>query len=167
MGFELKTDIALVQTNPLSVLLFFNYSFQNNRYTDITAAGGSSLSHENDRPGDIQNSHQMPRVSTHKANAGFTFYLHRHLAISPIYHYIGPRPNVITSPVNYIPAAHLINLSVGYHNPQKDWDVSVYIFNLMDQEINDPGTRDAKGDYYSPMRPEARMTIWAKLTYKI
>ena len=42
-----------------------------------------------------------------------------------------------------------------------------YIFNLMDQEINDPGTRDAKGDYYSPMRPEPRMTIWAKLTYKI
>ena len=61
----------------------------------------------------------------------------------------------------------VINLSVGYHNPANAWDASVYIFNLMDQEINDPGTRDARGDYYSPMRPEARMTIWAKLTYKI
>lgn len=167
LGFELKTDIAVVRTNPLSILLFANYSFQYNRYLDITDAGGSSLSHENDRPGDVQNSYQMPRVSTHKANAGITLYINKHLAISPIYHYIGPRPNVITSPVNYIPAAHLINLSVGYHNPANSWDASLYIFNLMDQEINDPGTRDAKGDYYSPMRPEPRMTIWAKLTYKI
>lgn len=167
LGFEIKSDIALVRTAPLSILLFANYSFQYNRYLDIADSGGSSLSHENDRPGDVQNSYQMPRVSTHKANAGLTFYINKHLAISPIYHYIGPRPNVITSPVNYIPAAHLINLSVGYHNPANAWDASVYIFNLMDQEINDPGTRDARGDYYSPMRPEARMTIWAKLTYKI
>lgn len=167
LGFEIKTDIALVQTNPLSVLLFANYSFQNNRYLEVGTVGGSSLSHENDRPGDTQNSHQMPRVSTHKANVGFTFYVHRHLSISPIFHYVGARPNVITSPVNYVPAYSLINLSVGYHNPQKDWDASVYIFNLMDQEINDPGTRDANGLYFSPLRPEARMTIWAKLTYKI
>lgn len=167
LGFEIKTDIALVQTNPLSVLLFANYSFQNNRYLEVSASGQSSLSHENDRPADTQNSHQMPRVSTHKANFGFTFYIHKHLAVSPIIHYVGARPNVITSPVNYVPAYTLVNLSLGYHNPQKDWDASIYIFNLMDQEINDPGTRDAKGDYYSPMRPEARLTIWAKLTYKI
>ena len=167
LGFEVKTDIALVQTNPLSVLLFANYSFQSNRYLDVSQSGQSSLSHENDRPGDTQSSMQMPRVSTHKANLGFTFYINKHLAISPIIHYVGARPNVITSPVNYVPAYTLVNLSLGYHNPQKDWDASIYIFNLMDQEINDPGTRDAKGDYYSPLRPEARLTIWAKLTYKI
>lgn len=167
LGFELKTDVALVQTNPLSVLIFANYSFQNNRYLDVGTVGGSSLSHENDRPGDTQNSHQMPRASQHKANVGLTFYIHQHFSVSPIFHYVGARPNVITSPVNYVPSYSLINLSLGYHNPQKEWDASVYIFNLMDQEINDPGTRDANGLYFSPMRPIERMTIWAKLTYKI
>jgi len=167
LGFEIKTDVALMQTNPLSVLLFANYSFQNNRYLDISASGGTSLSHENGRPGDTQNSSQMPRVSTHKANLGFTMYINRHLSISPILHYVGARPNVITSPVNYIPAYTMLNLSVNYHNPKNDWDASVYIFNLLDQQIDDPGTRDASGVYYSSQRPEARMTIWAKLTYKI
>lgn len=167
LGFEIKTDVALMQTNPLSVLVFANYSFQNNRYLDISPSGGTSLSHENDRPGDTQNSSQMPRVSTHKANLGLTMYINRHLSISPILHYVGARPNVITSPVNYIPAYTMLNLSVGYHNPKNDWDASVYIFNLLDQQIDDPGTRDASGVYYSSQRPEPRMTIWAKLTYKI
>ncbi len=167
LGFEIKTDIALIQTKPLSMLLFLNYSFQNNRYLDVSSAGATSLSHENDRPGDTQNSYQMPRVSQHKANIGITLYIQRYFSISPIFHYVGARPNVITSPVNYIPAYGLVNLSLGYHNPKNDWDASIYIFNLLDQDINDPGTRDASGVYYSAMRPEARLTIWAKLTYKI
>jgi outer membrane cobalamin receptor len=167
LGFEVKTDWALVQTSPLSLLLFANYSFQNNRYLDVGTAGGTSLSHENDRPGDTQNSHQMPRVAQHKANVGLTFYIRQHLSISPILHYVGARPNVITSPVNYVPAYTLVNLSLSYRNPQKDWEASIFIFNLLDQEINDPGTRDAKGDYFSPLRPIERLTVWAKLSYRI
>ncbi|MCX7632033.1 MAG: TonB-dependent receptor [Turneriella sp.] len=167
LGFELKTDIALIQKQNLSVLLFANYSFQNNRYLEVVPGGGSSLSHENDRPGDTQNSHQMPRVSQHKANLGLTFYIEKYWSVSPIYHYVGPRPNVITSPINYVPEYHLMNLSLGYHNPQNNWEASVYIWNLLDAEINDPGTRDAAGTYFSPLRPEARLTIWMRLTYRL
>lgn len=167
LGFELKTDIALVQTQTMSVLLFANYSFQNNRYRDVGTVGGTSLSHENDRYDNNLNSHQMPRVSQHKANVGLTFYIHKHWSVSPVYHYVGARPNVITSPVKYVPAYHLMNLSVGYHNPQNNWEASLYIWNLLDSEINDPGTRDAAGTYFSPLRPEARLTIWGRLTYRI
>ncbi|GAB4424649.1 MAG: hypothetical protein OHK0011_05430 [Turneriella sp.] len=167
LGFELKTDIALIQTPVLSALLFANYSFQNNRYTDVSSAGGSSLSHENDRYDNTLNSHQMPRVSEHKANLGLTLQIRKHWSISPVYHFVGARPNVITSPVKWVPSYHLMNLSLGYHNPANDWEASVYVWNLFDTEINDPGTRDAKGDYFSPMRPEARLTIWGRLTYRL
>ncbi len=167
LGFELKTDIVLMQTNAVSALLFANYSFQNNRYTNISAAGGTSLSHENDRPDNVQNSHQMPRVAQYKANTGLTLYIQKHWSVSPILHYVGPRPNVITSPVKYVPEYFLMNLSLGYRNPQNAWEASLFIFNLFDQEINDPGTRDAKGNYFSPLRPIERMTVWAKLTYKL
>jgi outer membrane receptor protein involved in Fe transport len=176
LGFELKTDVALWQTKDLSALLFANYSFQNNRYLDVGTAGGTSLSHASDEPCEVvsgackepfQNSHQMPRVAQHKANFGLTFYIHKHFSLSPIAHFVGARPNVITSPVRYVPAYWLFNLSAGYANPANNWEFSLYVFNLLDQEINDPGTRDAKGDYFSPLRPVERMTVWAKLTYRL
>ncbi len=167
LGFELKADVALMQTDPMSILLFVNYSFQKNRYLDISEGSSTSLSHANDTPGDTQSSKQMPRVSDHKVNVGITLYIHRYFSISPIYHFVGARPNVITSPMGYTPAYSLMNLSLGYNNPKSDWSASVYIFNLFDQDINDPGSRDASGVYYSVLRPLPRMTIWARLTYKI
>lgn len=151
------------------MIIHSNYSFQYNRYTDIIAAGETSLSHDlADTTTYTASSKDMPRVSQHKANLGFTLNFRKHhISITPIYHFVGRRPNVITSPIAEIPEYHLMNLSLAYINPQSNWEFTTYIFNVLDKEINDPGTRDAKGDYYSPLRPEARLSIWAKLTYKL
>lgn len=167
LGFELKADIVVLQTNPLNIFLFTNYSFQSNNYTSVSTAGQNSLSHDLSSSDINASSNSMPRVSTHKANLGLTFSFYRNLAITPVYHFVGERPNVITSPIASVPAYHLFNLSMSYNNPKKDWEFSLYVFNLFDQEINDPGTRDAKGDYYSPVRPIGRISFWAKLTYKL
>ncbi|HRP69179.1 MAG TPA: TonB-dependent receptor, partial [Turneriella sp.] len=167
LGFELKTDVALVRTDPLSVLVFANYSFQHNRYTDIIAGAKSSLSHDLSEPGDNKDSNMMPRVSSHKFNVGFTFYIQKFFSLSPILHFVGARPNVITNPFEEVPAYTLFNLSAAYRNPQNNWEASLFIFNFFDQEINDPGTRDASGKYYASLRPIERLTVWARLTYRL
>jgi outer membrane receptor protein involved in Fe transport len=172
LGFELKTDVAIVKTSIVNILLFGNYSFQYNRYTDIdtkntSAKGYSSLSHDANSSDPTVASSQMPRVATHKANVGLTFFIDRRLSVSPIYHYVGARPTVISDPITSVAPYHMINLSLAYHNPENNWEFSTYIFNLTNVDASDPGTRDAGGGYYAPVRPVGKISVWMKLTYRL
>ncbi|MBV6492516.1 MAG: Vitamin B12 transporter BtuB [Turneriella sp.] len=167
LGFELKGDLALMRTEPLSILVFANYSFQHNRYTEILDVAKNTLSHDLSTPGDKKESYAMPRVSTHKFNLGFTFYIQRYFSLSPIAHFVGARPNVVTNPIEEVPSYVLMNLSAAYRNPQNNWEASLFVFNILDQLIDEPGRRDASGAYYAQLHPIERLTVWARLTYKI
>ena len=183
LGGEMKVDALIYKSDNFNLSLFGNYSYQYNQYIGVNekekgtseAAGtNTNLSHDTAKIEDITNdedviprsSTMMPRVATHKANTGLTAYLFKKLIVSPRVNFVGSRPNVITSQVEFVDAYMLFHLNLAYLNVVEGMDFQMFFFNILNTKAEDPGVRSADG-YYAPLQPLPGFSVWARLSVKI
>lgn len=131
--------------------------------TALINAGASSLSSLCPRAHG-----RMPRVASHKMNTGVTIEPWAALQFDVRFNYVGARQNIATSPLASVPAYLNMNLSVGTRNyPFAGTDLTIRVHNALNENILDPGTRDARGDYFPAVHPQPERYFGWEIAHRL
>lgn len=111
---------------------------------------------------------RMPRIAAHKMNVGATIEPGSRWFFDVRLNYVGERRNIATSPLTSVPAYLNVNLSTGTRNfPLTGMDLTLRVHNAFNESILDPGTRDARGDYFPSAHPQPERFFGWEIAYRL
>lgn len=111
---------------------------------------------------------RMPRIAPHKMNAGVTIEPDSRWLFDVRLNYVGERRNIATSPLTSVPAYMNLNLSIGTRNlPFAGTEITFRVHNALNESILDPGTRDARGDYFPAAHPQPERFFGWEIAHRL
>lgn len=161
-GFDIQTQLKVTP----SLDLFGYYSFLNPEYTKINEG---NLSHDPGTVDPTDTSERIPRLATNKGTLGASLYLmNRHFILTPRVNIVGPRPSIITSPIQSVDAYGSFNISaVARDLFHQGLRAEVVLYNLTNADILDPGFRTAnKFNDFPAVHPQPGFHLFLNFGYE-
>lgn len=111
---------------------------------------------------------QMPRVAKNKINVGTNILIWQKLLFDIRLNWSDTRPNIASNPEKSVPAYTLVHFTVGGRDwPTSGLDINFKVYNLFDTEVNDPGFRNARGDFFPVLHPRPERYYSWEIHYKL